>query len=43
MKTKGKLERLDGVVYTNADPQYERKLDDLHGATCFELHSNAIE
>jgi len=29
MKTKGK--RLDGIVFTNADPRYARKLDDLQG------------
>jgi len=29
MKTKGK--RLDGMVFTNADPQYAGKLDDLRG------------
>jgi len=29
MKTKGK--RLDGIVFTNADPRYAGKLDDLQG------------
>jgi len=29
MKTKGK--RLDGIVFTNADPRYVGKLDDLQG------------
>jgi len=29
MKTKGK--RLDGIVFTNADPQYAGKLDDPQG------------
>ena len=29
MKTKGK--RLDGIVFTNADPRYAGKLDDPQG------------
>jgi len=29
MKTKG--ERLDGIVFTNTDPRYARKLDGLQG------------
>jgi len=29
MKIKGK--RLDGIVFTNADPRYAGKLDDLQG------------
>ena len=29
MKNKG--ERLQGIVFTNADPRYAGKLDDLHG------------
>ena len=29
MKTKGK--KLDGIVFTNADPRYAGKLDDLQG------------
>ena len=29
MKTKGK--RPDGILFTNADPRYARKVDDPHG------------
>jgi len=29
IQTKGK--RLDGIVFTNADPRYARKIDDLQG------------
>jgi len=31
MKTKSSLKRLDGIVFTNADPRYAGKLDDPQG------------
>ena len=41
MKTKGK--RLDGIVFTNADPRYARKLDDLEGGDTTMLMQQVIE
>ena len=36
MKTKGK--RLDGIVFTNADPRYAGKLDDPQGGDTTRSH-----
>jgi len=41
MQTKGK--RLDGIVLTNADPQYARKFDDSQGGDTTMLIQQARE
>jgi len=41
MKTKGK--RLDGIVFTNANPRYARKLDDPQGSVTIMLMQQVRE
>jgi len=41
MKTKGK--RLEGIVFTNADPQYAGKLDDPQGGAATMLMQQVRE
>jgi len=41
MNTKGK--RPEGIVFTNADPRYARKLDDLQGGDTTMLMQQARE
>jgi len=41
MKTKGR--RLDGIVFTNADPQYAGKFDDLQGGDTTMLRQQVRE
>jgi len=40
MQTKGK--KLDGIVFTNAEPQYAGKLDDLQGGDILVCYGDDV-